>query len=435
MTGEDTVRLWKNFIDAPGGKAVLSANEQFLTSSFFSAIQEGEEEVVTLLIQSNLVSPNTALRGETPLLKAVATRNVRMVETLLGLGADRNAFGNVVQREPRKRTPLQLAASKGQLVLVKLLIEKYHCDESLVAPDGQIALRLASQNGHREIVDYLPARRGGGFRRWKHSNRHALQRGKKACKNIYKFLKFFIWDIEKFFLWTTPKHLVVKPLSKAGRWCWDHRGEFGPWCKGQALKMPGRIKAFVKWLATVPRGTWEVIVEIGKFLWRIATDVLPRMLKAASVWTWKMLTVKIPKALAILAKWFWKGVTSTTKVIWNAVLRMASWIATTVEAIISFFRSLTLEDIWNGFVDVLYAVFVALPKVFGSWIAAFGDASYKMMTALFGCVGLCIWYLGVGIAWVVMFLPKQAWVILKSFGEVMFKAGHEIRVWLNPKAT
>lgn len=333
------------------------------------------------------------------------------------------------------RTPLQLAASMGQLVLVKLLMEKYNCDDTLIAPDGQIALRLASQNGRREVVDYLPARRGGGFRRWKFNNRHALQRGKKACNNIYKFLKFFIWDIEKFLLWTTPKHLIVKPLSKAGRWCWDHRGDFGPWCRSQAVKMPGRIKAFVKWLAKVLKGTWDVLVELGKFLWNLATDFLPRMLKAASVWTWKMLTVRIPKALAILMKWFWKGVTSTTRAIWNAFLRMVSWIATVVEAIISFFRRLTLEDVWNGFVDILHAVFVAFPKVLGSWIAAFGDASYKMMKALLGWVGICIWYLGEAIAWAIMFLPKQVWAILKSVGEVGFKAGHEIRVWLNPKAT
>lgn len=323
----------------------------------------------------------------------------------------------------------------GQLVLVKLLMEKYHCDDTLIAPDGQNALRLASQNGRREVVNYLPARRGGGFRRWKHNNSHALQQVKKAGRNIYLFLKFFIWDVEKFLLWTTPKHLVVKPLSKAGRWCWDHRGELGPWCRSQAAKMPGRIKAFMKWLGTVPRGTWKVIVEVGKFFWRLLTDVLPRLLRDASVWTWKMLTIKIPKSLAILTKWFLSGVTSTTRVIWNAILRMVSWIATTVEAIISFFRKMTLKDIWNGFVDVLHAIFVAFPKVLQSWIAAFGDAAYKMMNALFGCVGICIWYLGVGILWVVTFLPKQAWMIVKGFGEVIFKSGHEIRVWLNPKAT
>lgn len=97
MRAEDTIHLWQDFSEAPGGRRALSANKEFLTNQYATAIQEGEEEIVTLLIQSNLVSPNTALRGETtPLLKAVGTRNISMVEKLLILGADRDAFGNVV---------------------------------------------------------------------------------------------------------------------------------------------------------------------------------------------------------------------------------------------------------------------------------------------------------------------------------------------------
>lgn len=96
MMGEDTFALWQDFLNRPGGKETLSANKDVLMSQFVSAIHEGEDQVVAVLIQSNLVSPNTSLQGGTPLLKAVATRNIKMVERLLSLGADRNAFGNVV---------------------------------------------------------------------------------------------------------------------------------------------------------------------------------------------------------------------------------------------------------------------------------------------------------------------------------------------------
>jgi hypothetical protein len=57
------------------------------------------------------------------------------------------------------------ASSIGSLPIVKLLFEApYSAHDALVAPDGQIALRLASTTaGHRTIVEYLPARRVGGL--------------------------------------------------------------------------------------------------------------------------------------------------------------------------------------------------------------------------------------------------------------------------------
>lgn len=322
----------------------------------------------------------------------------------------------------------------GQLVLVRLLMEQYHCDDTLVAPDGQTALRLASQNGRREIVDYLPARRSGGFRRWKHNNRNVLQRLKRSCKEIWKFLKFFIWDVEKFFLWTVPKHTIVEPARKACVWCWTHRKGFVPWCRCQVSMIPGRVKKFGKWVGKIPKRALEAAIDIGKASWRIATETLPLALKDLMTWAWKLLTVKIPKALAILGKWFWHGFATTARAIATAVLRMASWLATMVEAIILFFQRLTLKDIWNGFMDMLDAIFVAFPKVLVSWIEAFGDASYKMMDALFGSMGICIWYLGEAIRRLILFLPRHVWVILESFGEACLRAGDEVRIWLNPKA-
>lgn len=74
------------------------------------------------------------------------------------------------------RTPLMLAASIGSLPLVKLLFKPPHsANDALVAPDGQIALRLAATAGHRAIVDYLPSRRAGGFSAFKRKMRTILR--------------------------------------------------------------------------------------------------------------------------------------------------------------------------------------------------------------------------------------------------------------------
>ena len=73
-----------------------------------------------------------------------------------------------------QRTPLQQACKTGNLPIVKLLMETHACNDALIAPDGQLALRLASRNGHKDIVSYLPLRRGGGWKRWKHNHKQSM---------------------------------------------------------------------------------------------------------------------------------------------------------------------------------------------------------------------------------------------------------------------
>ncbi|OBT87720.1 hypothetical protein VE02_04080 [Pseudogymnoascus sp. 03VT05] len=154
----------------------------FAASSLFLGINLGKDDVIAFLIENGIDTPNTKLAEETPLLRAVAKTNVRVVKQLLGLGAEKDAISSASTYYDSDegtvhvfRTPLQQAASLGHLVLVKLVMETYHCDDSLVAPDGQTALRLAAENRHHEVVDYLPSRRSGGFRRWKHTHRKSKE--------------------------------------------------------------------------------------------------------------------------------------------------------------------------------------------------------------------------------------------------------------------
>lgn len=325
------------------------------------------------------------------------------------------------------RTPLQHAASLGHLVLVKLLMEKYGCDDSIVAPDGQIALRLAAENGHQEVVDYLPLRRRGGFRRWKHAHRKSLRRVKKAVSRIVDFLEFFCWSVPKFFLWDIPKETIVKPISKCCAWCWKNRKDFGPWCKQGLLKLPGKVARFGK---AVGRG----LAKIPRACWKFGTQTLPGWIKKISIWLWKLVSERLPKALGIIARWISGIITSSAKAVWNVILKIVSLLSTVVEAVISFLRRVTLADIWNGFVEVLKSVFISFPKIILSWIEAFGKTSYKVLKALFGTIGELLWFIVYGIGWVIIYIPRQLWKIVKSLGESFMKACHELRVWLNPKA-
>ncbi|KFY49115.1 hypothetical protein V495_00703 [Pseudogymnoascus sp. VKM F-4514 (FW-929)] len=244
----------------------------FAESSLFFGIDFGKEEVISFLIDNDIVTPNTKRDGETPLLRAVTKKNVQMVKYLLDLGADKDALGSASQYYSSDegavhviRTPLQHAASLGHIVLVKLLMETYHCDDAIVAPDGQTALRLAAENGHQEVVDYLPSRRLGGFRRWKHTHRKSLRRAKKAVSRIFEFLKFFCWSVPKFILWDIPKNTIVKPISKCCVWCWKNRKDFGPWCKQGILKLPGKVARFGKGVdpSRMDKEIFDLVVEAG----------------------------------------------------------------------------------------------------------------------------------------------------------------------------
>ncbi|KAL2072866.1 hypothetical protein VTL71DRAFT_12209 [Oculimacula yallundae] len=439
-------------VDTPAGRASRetirqvqhdqkSTPEADASTRLFAAIDQGNQERIGQLIAEGNVTANTRRDEETPLLRAVKTKNVQIVQQLLDTGAEPDAFGAASTLDERDigtkyvlRTPLQLAASEGHFILVKLFMEQYHCDDSLVAPDGQIALRLAAENGHREIVDYLPSRRNGGFKRWQFKNRKSLRRIKSLLANIGWFVKFFVWDIEKFFFWTVPEHVIIRPVVKCCKWCWKNRKGFGKWCKHQVTEAPGRIKRAGIWagktIMKIPKG----VVTASKGLWKFGTETLPKWIKRFGAWLWRLLTEKLPKALKLLRDWFLTGITSVSKTMWKAVLKVVSFLSTILEAVISFFRALTLKDIWNGFVEVLKVMFITFPKVLWSWIDAFGETSYRMLKALFGSLGQLLWILGLGVLWVVTFLPRQLWKILLSMGESFGKAGYEVKVWLNPKA-
>jgi hypothetical protein len=332
------------------------------------------------------------------------------------------------------RTPLQQAASLGHLVLVKLLMEHYHCDDSIVAPDGQIALRLAAENGHQEVVDYLPPRRLGGFRRWKYAHRKPLQRATRAARKIGAFLEIFYWYIPKFFLWEIPKDAFIKPISKSCVWCWRNRKGFGLWCKQQLLKVRRRAtqlgKCIGRWLTKLP----QAIRYSGQACWKFGTETLPRWIRNIVAWFWKLVSERLPKALGIFARWISSVFTSSAKAIWNAILKTISFLSTVVEAVVSFLRRVTLADVWNGLLEVLKTIFVSFPKRILSWIKGFGETSRQVMYELLGTIGELLWWIGYGLGRVILHIPIQIWTILESFGEICMKLFYELGVWFNPKA-
>jgi ankyrin repeat protein len=64
---------------------------------YFEAIGKEQGDVIELFLSRNLVTANTTDEdGQTPLLAAVKTKNVKIVQQLLDAGAEPDAFGVVV---------------------------------------------------------------------------------------------------------------------------------------------------------------------------------------------------------------------------------------------------------------------------------------------------------------------------------------------------
>ncbi|KAL9610712.1 MAG: hypothetical protein Q9167_004604 [Letrouitia subvulpina] len=399
--------------------------EQDLVRTFFDAVESKQADIVVTMIESRFVTPHTVdKRGQTALIAATAAEDVRMVQALVDFGAEVDAWGSF---QGRQRTPLMVAAAKGNLMLVRLFVDVLRADDALIAPDGQLALRLASEAGWREVVDFLPSRRGGGWRRWKTHHAIAVRRAKGAIMKIYHFGRCLVWDVPKFFLWTIPKEGFFEPAKRLLLWSWEHRNEFVPWCKRKGVEILEKAKkAIVVWT----KGTWNFVTqELPKFM----TQTLPRLCQDFVRFCWHALTVRIPTALRTFGLWVWKGVIAVCSSLSSVALRIASFLHTVFFAMVSFFRSLTFKDVWNAFYSVLHAIFVAAPIEFWSWVQDFGEMSYDVMKKLGGLVGEVSWWIGWIMVWIVKYVPEQIWVVLSSLIGSVSKAWHEFLVWVDPK--
>jgi hypothetical protein len=365
--------------------------------SFYSALSHKGDEIVALFIESGLVTANTKdAHGTTPLLMATNVGNVRMVQQLLDFDASINDFGipphGAVGRNPKfctctskslsPRTPLMLAAELGNLTLVKLFMEVYGANDALIATDGQIALRLAADNQHREIVNYLPARRGGGWRRWKKEHVKAMTRVKKAGEKIYTFGKILVWEVPKIFLYYLPTELA--------KWLWEHRTDIPRWLWEFLQEIPKTVWRVLKWLARIPRGIPNATVVVAKFVWKVLQTI-------------GRSTVHVGKATF-------------------------SFLHTLITAIVSFFRSLTLKDLWNGLLEIF-----KLPLRLWNLLEELAKAIVKCMKALFGFTGVAVTWLFFGIVWVIVYVPRKLWDIVASMGSSLGKAFKELLVLMNPR--
>ncbi|CAM1505817.1 Fc.00g114540.m01.CDS01 [Cosmosporella sp. VM-42] len=411
-------RLW---YEMPGtlGEEFFAVTEAYLLqtdiiNSFFSAIEAGHYDLVAQFISRGFVSPDTTnAHGETPLLAAVHAGNLPMVSKLVSLGATVDGYGRAKERlkdvdnrvNYPERTPLQYAAQRGNLALVRALMEDYGANDALIAPDGAMALRLAAVNGHREIVDYLPMRRGGAWLRWKTAHDKEMKAMRRALSSIKRFIEMFAWVIPKWLLYEVPRNMARK--------AWKRRHLFGGWCKRQITEFPRRAKKAAK-------KVWHGIKEI------------PRVIKELCQEFWKCLKA-VPGAFKLVALWIGRGLKSVGTAIFDVVKRFFSFLHTALSAIASFFKGITLKDVLDAFSYVLQGIFLETPKAIWSFIAGFGKLSYKVAKATLGIIGQAVWCICVCILSLIIYIPKKLWRCLEAIGRTSLRGYQEGMAYLNPK--
>ncbi|CAO2654999.1 Nn.00g117320.m01.CDS01 [Neocucurbitaria sp. VM-36] len=400
-----------------------------IVKTYFDAIENGNVELVAAFSGAGLTTIQTTdKQGRTPLLAAIEAGHTHMARYLLDVGADMNAYGIIAtttlgparfgkkNEQHTYRTPIQFAAQTGHLPIVKLLIER-GADDALIAPDGELALRLAASNGHREVVDYLPSRRGGGFGRWKTKHAKAMRRCKKAANSIYYFGKFFFWEVPRFFLWTIPKHAVVLPFIKGMKWLYEYRKEIPKMMARAAKDAANGMKKF-------PAQAWKAIKEIPRCIWRV--------LRYCVKLTWRSIK-RLPRGLKIAFIWLWTGLKRGGLAVTNAIQRLFSFIHTACAAVLGFFQRITLRDVTNAFMTCLHATIFDAPRKLWDWMRTFGEASLKVMKSIFGCWGECMWALIRYAIAGVIYIPKKILEIILGCGSSMRSGGKEVLVWFDPK--
>ncbi|KAL8308942.1 hypothetical protein RB597_000031 [Gaeumannomyces tritici] len=188
-----------------------------ILAAFFDSIANGRDDLLTSFVSAGLVSPDyPSPHGETPLLVA-------------------------------------LAAARGDLVMIRLLVEGGGADDAAVSPDdGAIALRLAADAGHRHVVAYLPARRAGALLRW---------RAARLWRRHYDMGRWCVRQIRE-----VPHHVerAVRGVAEAARRAPELARWMGAALQRLAVRIPGAVAVAARWAGEGLQGLMGALLGVAE---------------------------------------------------------------------------------------------------------------------------------------------------------------------------
>ncbi|RYC53807.1 hypothetical protein CHU98_g12399, partial [Xylaria longipes] len=244
-----------------------------------------------------------------------------------------------------------------------------------------------------------------------------IRRAKRAARGVYWVGKFLAYYVPKFFVWYVPKHAVVLPVVRRVKWLYARRAEL------PRLVVDG-LKRLWEGVRSLPGDLWGFVRRIPPFVKTLAVSIRDDIVA----------TIKgIPKAARIAALWGWNGVKILVGVIGKIFDRLFSFLHTVLLAVGTFFRNVTLKNVWDGFVAFVHAVVVEGPRKLWHWMRKFGDVSIEMLKAMWGFWGELLGFLFWSLVKIFAYVPVQLWKILASMLESIGYGGKEILIWINPK--
>ncbi|XP_062589771.1 serine/threonine-protein phosphatase 6 regulatory ankyrin repeat subunit B-like [Saccostrea cucullata] len=116
------------------------------------AIEENDMTTLEQMICRDNVSPNFYINGTTPICKAATEGNVEALSILLRDNCILDTPN--VRDDVWQRMPIHIAASKGHVAFLKLLLEHFH-DVDIKDSDGRTSLHWAAIFGNCDIAEIL----------------------------------------------------------------------------------------------------------------------------------------------------------------------------------------------------------------------------------------------------------------------------------------
>lgn len=143
-----------------GGKSFDFCGCEEGWSPLMHAAYKGKTDIVEMLLSNDVNVNATNLKGQTALMLASAYGKTKIVELLLQSGADLNIGVNEQHHnygQGHTACPLNMAASKGYLEVVQLLLMHDAPIDVSGEKDGKTALHLSAKEMHYEVVKKLVA--------------------------------------------------------------------------------------------------------------------------------------------------------------------------------------------------------------------------------------------------------------------------------------
>jgi hypothetical protein len=117
-----------------------------------------------------------------------------------------------------------------------------------------------------------------------------------------------------------------------------------------------------------------------------------------------------------------------------ANISIVSFLHTLISAIVTFFRSITLQNVIDGLNAIFQAIFIKFPQLLWVGLKALGRGIQVTLVNFFGIIYWIVAFVIEALVWVVLYVPKKVGSIVKSIAGAVVHTFRELWLWISPKS-